>query len=180
MSTGLQYVWEYRSPSKSVPPHYQCKLCAVSRLQHDMLAHVKGWKHSFRYLVSIDGFLVCLKGILLQSYLLYLCVSLPCTQKKVHADKVTCEEEEAIRDPAVRKTIKEVAAEVEKTEGRGQLKVSVRPISLQHCFYPPGSKNKMISDRFFLPVQYHYKKVEPHKTFFSCFFLPDKPALFFF
>lgn len=58
MSTGLQYVWEYRSPSKSVPPHYQCKLCAVSRLQHDMLAHVKGWKHSFRYLVSILSDLV--------------------------------------------------------------------------------------------------------------------------
>lgn len=57
----------------------------------------------------------------------------------MHADKVTCEEEEAIRDPAVRKSIKEVAAEVEKTEGRGQLKVSVRPISLQHCFYPPRS-----------------------------------------
>ncbi|XP_044064591.1 uncharacterized protein si:ch211-197h24.6 isoform X2 [Siniperca chuatsi] len=93
---GLQYVWEYRSPSKSVPPHYQCKLCAVSRLQHDMLAHVKGWKHSFRYL------------------------------KKVHPDKVTCEEEEAIREPTVRKTIKEVAAGVEKTEGRGQLKVILK------------------------------------------------------
>lgn len=50
---GLQYVWEYRSPSKSVPPHYHCKLCGVSRLQHDMLAHVKGWKHSFRYMVSM-------------------------------------------------------------------------------------------------------------------------------
>ena len=59
-STGLQYVWEYRSPSKSVPPHYQCKLCAVSRLQHDMLAHVKGWKHCFRYLVSVVYFF-CLK-----------------------------------------------------------------------------------------------------------------------
>ncbi|KAM7420735.1 hypothetical protein PAMA_015117 [Pampus argenteus] len=93
---GLQYVWEYRSPSKSVPPHYQCKLCAVSRLQHDMLAHVKGWKHSFRYL------------------------------KKVHPDKVTCKEEEAIKDPAVRKTIKDAAAELEKTEGRGQLKVILK------------------------------------------------------
>ncbi|XP_051262488.1 uncharacterized protein si:ch211-197h24.6 [Dicentrarchus labrax] len=93
---GLQYVWEYRSPSKSVPPHYQCKLCAVSRLQHDMLAHVKGWKHSFRYL------------------------------KKAHPDKVTQEEEEAIKDPAVRKAIKEVAAEVENTEGRGQLKVILK------------------------------------------------------
>ncbi|XP_070692021.1 uncharacterized protein [Pempheris klunzingeri] len=93
---GLQYVWEYRSPSKSVPPHYQCKLCAVSRLQHDMLAHVKGWKHSYRYL------------------------------KKVHPDKITYEEEEAVKDPAVRKAIKEVAAGVEKTEGRGQLKVILR------------------------------------------------------
>ncbi|XP_054478371.1 uncharacterized protein si:ch211-197h24.6 isoform X2 [Anoplopoma fimbria] len=93
---GLQYVWEYRSPSKSVPPHYQCKLCAVSRLQHDMLAHVKGWKHSFRYL------------------------------KKVHPDKVKHEEEEAIKDPVVRKSIKEVSAEVEKTEGRGQLKVILK------------------------------------------------------
>ncbi|XP_074509855.1 uncharacterized protein LOC141779094 isoform X2 [Sebastes fasciatus] len=93
---GLQYVWEYRSPSKSVPPHYQCKLCAVSRLQHDMLAHVKGWKHSFRYL------------------------------KKVHPDKVTQEEEDAVRDPSVRKAIKEVSAEVEKTEGRGQLKVILK------------------------------------------------------
>uniref|UniRef100_A0A3Q3IF47 Uncharacterized protein n=1 Tax=Monopterus albus TaxID=43700 RepID=A0A3Q3IF47_MONAL len=35
--------------------------------------------------------------------------------------------EEAIKDPAVRKTIKDVAAEVENTEGRGQLKVSVKP-----------------------------------------------------
>ncbi|XP_053183911.1 uncharacterized protein si:ch211-197h24.6 isoform X2 [Scomber japonicus] len=93
---GLQYVWEYRSPSKSVPPHYQCKLCAVSRLQHDMLAHVRGWKHSFRYL------------------------------KKAHPDKVTSDEVEANKDPAVRKTIKEIAAEVEKTEGRGQLKVILK------------------------------------------------------
>ncbi|XP_068425708.1 uncharacterized protein si:ch211-197h24.6 isoform X2 [Clinocottus analis] len=93
---GLQYVWEFRSPSKSVPPHYQCKLCAVSRLQHDMLAHVKGWKHSFRYL------------------------------KKVHPDKVVHEEEEAIKDPVVRKAIKEISAAVEKTEGRGQLKVILK------------------------------------------------------
>ncbi|KAG7242036.1 hypothetical protein INR49_024081, partial [Caranx melampygus] len=93
---GLQYVWEYRSPSKSVPPHYQCKLCAVCRMQHDMVAHVKGWKHSFRYL------------------------------KKVHPDKVTCEEEKAIKDPAARKTIKEAAAEVEKSEGRGQIKVILK------------------------------------------------------
>ncbi|XP_031709470.1 uncharacterized protein LOC116386965 isoform X1 [Anarrhichthys ocellatus] len=93
---GLQYVWEYRSPSKSVPPHYQCKLCAVSRLQHDMLAHVRGWKHSFRYL------------------------------KKVHPEKVVHEEEEAIKDPVVRKAIKEISAAVEKSEGRGQLKVILK------------------------------------------------------
>ncbi|XP_068998974.1 uncharacterized protein [Embiotoca jacksoni] len=93
---GLQYVWEYRSPSKSVPPHYQCKLCAMGRLQHDMLDHVKGWKHSFRYM------------------------------KKAHPDKVTWEEEDAVKDPAVRKAIKEAAAEVEKTEGRGQIKVILK------------------------------------------------------
>ncbi|CAJ1062181.1 uncharacterized protein LOC109997432 isoform X1 [Xyrichtys novacula] len=93
---GLQYVWEYRSPSKSVPPHYQCKLCAVSRLQHDMVAHVKGWKHSFRYM------------------------------KKVYPDKLTHEEEEGVKDPAIRKKIKEAAADVEKTEGRGQLKVILK------------------------------------------------------
>ncbi|XP_076009854.1 uncharacterized protein LOC143003210 isoform X2 [Genypterus blacodes] len=101
---GLQFIWEYRSPSKSVPPHYQCKLCAVTRLQHDMLAHVKGWKHSFRYL------------------------------KRAHPDMVTCEEEEAIRDPAVRKKIKEAAAEVEKTEGRGQLKVILKEPCDVHAF----------------------------------------------
>ncbi|XP_042345956.1 uncharacterized protein si:ch211-197h24.6 [Plectropomus leopardus] len=93
---GLHYVWEYRSPSKSVPPHYQCKLCQVSRLQHDMIAHVKGWRHSFRYM------------------------------KKVHPDKVKHEEEEAVKDPAVRKAIKGAAAEVEKMEGRGQLKVVLK------------------------------------------------------
>ncbi|XP_028983929.1 uncharacterized protein si:ch211-197h24.6 [Betta splendens] len=93
---GLQYVWEYRSPSKTVPPHYQCKLCAVSRLQHDMLAHVKGWKHSFKYL------------------------------KRIRPDKVAFEEEDAIKDPAIRKNIKDAAAEVEQTEGRGQLKVILK------------------------------------------------------
>ncbi len=48
---GLQYIWEYRSPSKSVPPHYQCKLCKVQRLQNEMAAHITGWKHGFRYMV---------------------------------------------------------------------------------------------------------------------------------
>lgn len=57
-SAGLQYVWEYRSPTKSVQPHYLCKLCGVSRLQHDMLAHVKGWKHCLKYLVIL--FFFCL------------------------------------------------------------------------------------------------------------------------
>ncbi|XP_022048693.1 uncharacterized protein si:ch211-197h24.6 isoform X1 [Acanthochromis polyacanthus] len=93
---GLQYVWEYRSPSKSVPPHYQCKLCSMSRLQHDMLDHVKGWKHGFRYM------------------------------KKAHPDKVTCEEDEAVKDPAIRKAVKEAALEVQNTEGRGQIKVILK------------------------------------------------------
>ncbi|CAI5662430.1 uncharacterized protein si:ch211-197h24.6 [Oreochromis niloticus] len=93
---GLQYVWEYRSPSKSVPPHYQCKLCAMASLQHDIVDHVKGWKHCYRYM------------------------------KKTHPDKITHEEEDAVKDPAIRKSIKEAAAEVEKTEGRGQIKVILR------------------------------------------------------
>ncbi|KAM6910035.1 uncharacterized protein FYW49_012024 [Xenentodon cancila] len=93
---GLQYVWEYRSPSKSVQPHYQCKLCSLARLQHDMVDHVKGWKHGFRYM------------------------------KKVHPDKVTCEEEDAIKDSAVRRAVKAAAAEVERTEGRGQIKVILK------------------------------------------------------
>lgn len=59
VSVGLQYVWEYRSPTKSVPPHYLCKLCGVSRSQHDMLAHVKSWKHCLKYLVM--HWLICFK-----------------------------------------------------------------------------------------------------------------------
>lgn len=128
MSTGLQYVWEYRSPSKSVPPHYQCKLCAVSRLQHDMLAHVKGWKHCFRYLVSVVFFLPQMCDVAVTCY---IHIFLSYAQKKVHPDKVSYEEEAAVKDPAVRKAIKEVAAEVANTEGRGQLKVSVRHTYLQ-------------------------------------------------
>lgn len=64
--------------------------------------------------------------MVLQNYWQYLNFFPPRTQKKVHPDKVTCEEEEAIKDPSVRKMVKDVAAEVEKTEGRGQLKVSAR------------------------------------------------------
>ncbi|XP_067094308.1 uncharacterized protein si:ch211-197h24.6 isoform X2 [Osmerus mordax] len=93
---GLQFVWEYRSPSKAVPPHYQCKLCQVTRLQNDMLAHVKGWKHGFRYM------------------------------KRNHPDKVPYEEEAAVKDPGVRKSIKDMAAEVERTEDRGQLRVILK------------------------------------------------------
>ncbi|KAI4811446.1 hypothetical protein KUCAC02_014355 [Chaenocephalus aceratus] len=98
---GLQYVWEYRSPSKSVPPHYQCKLCA----------------------------------------------------KKVYPNRVTHEEEEAIRDPAVRKTIKEVSAEVEKTEGRGQIKGlrSAAPKAtapLAHGMGPPPFGPRFSDSRF--------------------------------
>ncbi|XP_028281606.1 uncharacterized protein LOC114448681 isoform X2 [Parambassis ranga] len=93
---GLQYVWEYRSPSKSVQPHYQCKLCAMSGLQHDVIEHTKGWKHSFRYM------------------------------KKAHHEKVIWEEENAVKDPAIRRSIKEAAAEIEKMAGRGQIKVVLK------------------------------------------------------
>ncbi|XP_061115327.1 uncharacterized protein si:ch211-197h24.6 [Conger conger] len=93
---GLQFVWEYRSPSKSVAPHYQCRLCKVQRLQNEMLAHVKGWKHSFRYM------------------------------KKHHSSKVPSEEEEAVKDPAIRRAAKETAAEVEKAEGRGKIRVLLK------------------------------------------------------
>ncbi|XP_014005797.1 uncharacterized protein isoform X2 [Salmo salar] len=101
---GLQYVWEYRSPSKSVPPHYQCKLCKVSRLQTDMLAHIKGWKHSFRYM------------------------------KQNHPAKMPFEEDAATKDHEVRKKVKEAAAELEKAEGRGQLKVILKEPSEVQAF----------------------------------------------
>uniref|UniRef100_A0A9J7Z1D7 Si:ch211-197h24.6 n=1 Tax=Cyprinus carpio carpio TaxID=630221 RepID=A0A9J7Z1D7_CYPCA len=93
---GLQYIWEYRSPSKSVPPHYQCKLCKVQRLQNEMAAHITGWKHGFRYM------------------------------KQNHKDKVPHEEEAALKDPAIRKAVKAAAAEVEKAEGRGQIKTVLK------------------------------------------------------
>ncbi|CAB1334673.1 unnamed protein product [Coregonus sp. 'balchen'] len=101
---GLQYVWEYRSPSKSVPPHYQCKLCKVSHLQTDMLAHIKGWKHSFRYM------------------------------KQNHSAKMPFAENAATKDHEVRKKVKEAAAELEKAEGRGQLKVILKEPSEVQAF----------------------------------------------
>ncbi|XP_038146989.1 uncharacterized protein si:ch211-197h24.6 isoform X1 [Cyprinodon tularosa] len=101
---GLQYVWEYRSPSQAVQPHYQCKLCSLHRVQHDMIDHVKGWKHSYRYM------------------------------KKTHPDKVTWEEEDGVKDPVVRKAIKSAAAEVEKAEGRGQIKVILKEPYLVPAF----------------------------------------------
>ncbi|XP_062841670.1 uncharacterized protein si:ch211-197h24.6 [Trichomycterus rosablanca] len=93
---GLKFVWEYRSPTKSVPPHYQCKLCKVAKLQNEMAAHITGWKHNFRYM------------------------------KHSHADKVPHEEEEATKDPAIRSAIRSSAAEVEKTEGRGQIRIVIK------------------------------------------------------
>lgn len=45
-------------------------------------------------------------------------------QKKAHPDKVTCEEEDVIKDNAVKKNVKAMVAEVEQTEGRGQIKVA--------------------------------------------------------
>ncbi|KAJ0000382.1 hypothetical protein NQD34_012224 [Periophthalmus magnuspinnatus] len=93
---GLQYVWEYRSPSKSLPPHYHCKLCNVIQVQTHMFEHIKGWKHSFRYI------------------------------KKVHPDKVPFEEEAVHKDQTLKQTIKDNAVEIENTEGRGQLKVILK------------------------------------------------------
>ncbi|XP_012680354.2 uncharacterized protein si:ch211-197h24.6 isoform X2 [Clupea harengus] len=93
---GLQYVWEYRSPSKSVPPHYQCRLCKVQKLQLEILPHIKGWKHSFRYL------------------------------KQHHPGKLTCEEEDAVKDLALRKTVRDVAREVERTEGQGKIRIVLK------------------------------------------------------
>jgi len=44
-------------------------------------------------------------------------------QKQNHKDKVPYEEANALKDPTTRKAIKAAAAEVEKAEGRGQIKV---------------------------------------------------------
>nr|XP_057940475.1 uncharacterized protein si:ch211-197h24.6 isoform X2 [Doryrhamphus excisus] len=93
---GLQYVWEYRSPSKTVPPHYLCKICSVSRLLQDMVAHVKSWRHNLRYL------------------------------KKEYPNKVTSEEEECLKDATLKKKVKDITAEVEKMDGRGQIKVVMK------------------------------------------------------
>ncbi|XP_017309012.1 uncharacterized protein si:ch211-197h24.6 [Ictalurus punctatus] len=93
---GLHYVWEYRSPSKSVPPHYQCRLCKVQQLQNEMVAHITGWKHCFRYL------------------------------KHIHPEKVSHKEEEVKQGPDTKRALRAIASEVEKAEGRGQLKVVIR------------------------------------------------------
>lgn len=63
------------------------------------------------------------------------CFILIFTQKKTHPDKITHEEEDAVKDPAIRKSIKEAAAEFEKTEGRGQIKVSATPVIVQFLCY---------------------------------------------
>lgn len=81
MSTGLQYVWEFRSPSRSVQPHYQCKLCSLCRLQHDMIDHVKGWKHCFRYLVSKSDFQICNEERFLFFSLLYNMLVFSCRKR---------------------------------------------------------------------------------------------------
>ncbi|XP_060717496.1 uncharacterized protein si:ch211-197h24.6 [Tachysurus vachellii] len=93
---GLQYVWEYRSPSKTVPPHYQCRLCKVQLRQNEMASHVSGWKHCFKYL------------------------------KLTHPGKMPHEEEEVTKNPAIKKELKVITAEVEKTEGRGQIRVLLK------------------------------------------------------
>lgn len=92
---GLHYVWEYRSPSQSVAPHYQCRLCKVQRLQNEMVAHITGWRHCFKYL------------------------------KHAHLEKMPHGEEEAAKSPAIKKEIRVIAAEVENAEGRGRIKVGI-------------------------------------------------------
>ncbi|KAF7227249.1 uncharacterized protein si:ch211-197h24.6 [Nothobranchius furzeri] len=93
---GLNFVWEYRSPSKSVQPHYQCKLCFLSCLQHDIIDHVKGWKHCYKYM------------------------------KKNHADKITFEEEAVVKDPSLKASLRATAVEVDTAEERGQIKVILK------------------------------------------------------
>lgn len=61
-----------------------------------MAAHITGWKHGFKYM------------------------------KQNHKDKVPHEEEDALKDPAIRKAVKAAAAEVEKAEGRGQIKTVLK------------------------------------------------------
>nr|XP_049586931.1 uncharacterized protein si:ch211-197h24.6 isoform X2 [Syngnathus scovelli] len=101
---GLEYVWEYRSPSKTVQPHYECKLCRVARVQHDMIAHVKSAQHNFTYM------------------------------KKFHPDRAPWEQEELSKDPAVRKMIREAAAEIGQRRPRGRIKVVIKePYHVPAC-----------------------------------------------
>lgn len=51
-------------------------------------------------------------------------------QKKTHPGKVIWEEEDGVKDPTVRKAIKVAAAEVEKAEGRGQIRVRNKLITI--------------------------------------------------
>ncbi|XP_037532244.1 uncharacterized protein si:ch211-197h24.6 [Nematolebias whitei] len=102
--TGLQYVWEYRSPSKTVQPHYLCKLCSLSCVQHDIVDHVKGWKHCFKYM------------------------------KKYHPDKITFEDGDVVKDPSLKGPLRTAAAEVEKAEGRGQIRVIIKEPFDVFCF----------------------------------------------
>uniref|UniRef100_A0AAY4DRW3 Uncharacterized protein n=1 Tax=Denticeps clupeoides TaxID=299321 RepID=A0AAY4DRW3_9TELE len=90
---GLQYVYEYRSPTKSAPPYYVCRLCKVQQLQLEMVSHIKGWKHSFRYL------------------------------RRNHPNKVSHGESDINKDQSLRKALKETVLKVVKSEGRGNHKV---------------------------------------------------------
>lgn len=44
-------------------------------------------------------------------------------QKKAHSEKLPFDEEEVLKDYTLKKTLRDTAVEVEKMEGRGQLKV---------------------------------------------------------
>lgn len=77
-------------------------------------------------LLQILGECCCLRTAVLKAVVLKvacLFVYFRGEQKKAYPDRVAYEEEEAVKDPVLRKLIKEAGAEVERTEGRGILKV---------------------------------------------------------
>ncbi|XP_066533760.1 uncharacterized protein [Hoplias malabaricus] len=109
---GLQYVWEFRSPSRSSAPLYHCKLCRVQQLQDQMAAHITGWKHYLRYM------------------------------NYIHPGSMPYEEEVAADDINIRRSIRAFAAELEMAEGRGQIRVVFKePGDLPAIQNPMSTKN---------------------------------------
>lgn len=66
----------------------------------------------------------------------FVCV-VPGEQKKVYPDRVPYEEEEAVKDAAIKKLVKEVGTEVERTEGRGIVRVGGDDGWLHKCVDSP-------------------------------------------